>query len=190
MDASVLCHTYFKSPKVFNSINVIEAFCKFIVTLIDSIIFFISVINKPFIGFKTIGIEHGIQVCFLFYNWHEFSHRVVFDDLDINFVSSFQHTGHMCFSTSSAPSDSSNSKCSKTTFIKLKFTIDKWIFRLTNFNNSLSKQRIKFVGCLKRNMCQFCRYFSFDIEAEITNNFSCFTFANVHSQNILVFLLS
>ena len=45
------------SPEVFNAVNVIMAVCKFIVSMLNSIVFLITVINQSVVGFKAVRID-------------------------------------------------------------------------------------------------------------------------------------
>ena len=45
------------SPEVFNAVNVIMAVCKFIVSMLNSIVFLITVINQSVVGFKAVRVD-------------------------------------------------------------------------------------------------------------------------------------
>jgi hypothetical protein len=55
-------------PKVLNAINMVMSICKFITSMLDPIVFFITEIYKAVIGLKSIGINGRVLIDLLLNN--------------------------------------------------------------------------------------------------------------------------
>ena len=63
MYASELCESYFaQAPEVLDSINMVVSIGKFIFAMLNPIVFFIPVINKPVIGLEAVGINDRVSI--------------------------------------------------------------------------------------------------------------------------------
>ena len=58
------------SPKVLNAINMVMAVSKFIASMLDPIVLFITEVYKPVVGLKSIGINRRVLIDLLLYNGH------------------------------------------------------------------------------------------------------------------------
>ena len=71
------------SPKVLNAINMIRAGCKFIDTMLHTIVLPVTKVYQAVIGAKSIGIDSRVLSDFLLYNGHQRALRAVSHHLGV-----------------------------------------------------------------------------------------------------------
>jgi hypothetical protein len=65
MDATELCQSCFRnSPEVLYTIDMVRAFCKFVLSMFDSMMSFIPEIDQAIIGFEPISIDNRFFIDF------------------------------------------------------------------------------------------------------------------------------
>lgn len=176
MYTSELCESDFaESPEVFDPINMVVSIGKFILAMLDSIMLFVPVINKSVVGFETIGVNDCISVGFAFNNWHQLTHRAVFDDLGINLIASFEHPENGYFAFSSSPSDPANTTRPEVALIEFDLSVCERTFRFTKLGDTFTKSVVKFINCRARYAHKFRCLFSLYIKAKKTNYLTSFT---------------
>ncbi len=171
MYSAELCKADFtQSPKVFDSINMVMTIGKFVFAMLDPIMPFIPVIHKTVVGLEAVGIDHCTGVCFAPNNGQQFIHRAVFDDLGINFITSFEHPENGDFTLGPSPSDPANTSRSEVALVELDFAVCEGAFGLAHGGDSLSKFVVNIVNRVLIQTSKFGRLFSLDIEAKKTQN--------------------
>ncbi len=96
------------------------------------------------------------------------------DNLRIYFFSAFEHSEHRRFPRSAATSFPSDSSSTEVTFIEFHFSVLERTLRFAKFGNTRANCSVKFVNRWARNVRQFCRFLSLDIETKIANDCSRF----------------
>ena len=126
------------APKVLNAVDMIMAVGKFVASMLDPIVLFITKVYKSVIGLKSIGINRRVLVDLLLYNGHQRTSGAVFNNLGIHLATSFNQAEDNVFPPGPAASDPSDSPCSKVAFVDLDFTCIKGTLLLAVFGNAFS----------------------------------------------------
>src|SRR5690554_4212827 len=113
------CH----APKVLNTINVVEAIGKFVLSMLNSVMLLIAKVNKPIIALKSVCINSRFFIHFLLNNGQQSAYRAVFNYLSIYLTASFDQPENYMFSFGSASPNSADTAGSKVAFIDLNFTV-------------------------------------------------------------------
>ena len=95
-------------PEVLDTVDMVVSIGKFILTMLDSIMLFISKICQSVVGSKSVGVDACSRVGFAFDNGQQLACRAVFDDLLINLITSFEHAENRNFTFSSSASFTAN----------------------------------------------------------------------------------
>ena len=122
-DASKLIEPPFgDGPKVLNAVNVITSIGKFIVSMFDPIVLFVTEVYQAVIGLKSVRIDHRVQIDLLPYYGHQSALRAISDNLCIHLATSFDQPKNDMFTTGAAAADPTNSSGTKVAFVDLNFT--------------------------------------------------------------------
>ena len=151
-------------PEVFDSIDMILAFCKFIFSMPDSIVFSVSKIHKAIISFKGIRVKLRFFSDSFINNWQQLRTGTIVDDLSVDHTTSFYYTKNDIFSSCSSDTKSSYPSCSKVAFIYLYFALLKWTFIFRKLCNSLSYRFNYFCNATSANSCQLSNFNRFNIK--------------------------
>src|SRR4030042_946825 len=188
MNTSKLCQSYFtETPKVFNPVYMIFFISEFILSMLNSVMSFISKICKSIISFKTICIYYRFFICLFTNYWQNLFYRTILHNLCINFSIPFKHSKNRNFSFRTSTSNTTNSSGSEITLIKFYFAFTQWIFRFTTLSNTLSNFVKNFINCYSTNISYFSNFFCFYVKAKVVQNIPKFLLGNSGPNYILVF---
>ena len=154
MDSSKSNQSNFaKSPKVLDAVDMILHFtaklplCKFIFSMPNSVMFFISKISQTIVRFPRIRENYRIipNINLLVYYRQKLICRTVFNYLGKHFAISFEHSKNWYFTTRSSASFAFDSFATKIRFIYLNLAKSKWVFSFAEFCNSYTNSFEYFV---------------------------------------------
>lgn len=167
------------APKVLNAIDMVMAIRKFIASMLDPIVLFITEVYKPIIGLKAIGINRrrGL-IDLLLYNGHQRASGAVFNNLGIHLATAFDQTEDNVFTLGAAASDPSDSPGSKVALVDLNFARVKGTLLLTVVSHTLSDCIKNPVNGLSRKTCQFSNFCRLNIQSKQPHNLSNFGLRN------------
>jgi len=166
------------SPKVLNSIDMVMAVSKFITSMLDPIVLFITEVHKSIVGLKSIGINRRGLIDLLLYNGHQRASGAVFNNLGINLTTAFDQTEDNVFTPCPAAPDPSDSPGSKVAFVNFDFTGIKGTLLLTVVSHAFSDFIKNSVNGLSRKTCQFSNFCRFNIQGKQLNNLTNFGLRN------------
>ena len=124
-------------PEAFDTIDMRYTRSKFIVSMVNSKMFFIPQVDKAVIPSPPIRMDDCHKVNAAAYNCLERASRTIGNNFCVNKTVSFEDTKNDSFSIWAAASLSLNSTSAEVTFINLNLT-RKWGLLLTIISNSLS----------------------------------------------------
>lgn len=178
-NASELIESRFcDSPEVLNAINMIMAIRKFIASMLNPIVLFITEVYKAVVGLKAIGINRRVLVDFLLYNGHQRASGAVFNNLGIHLTAAFDQTEDNVFTLGTATPDPTHSPGSKVALVDLNFAGIKGTLLLTVCSDTLSDFIKNPVNGLSGKTCQFSNFCRFNIQGKQLDNLSSFSLRN------------
>ena len=136
MDTSKLCQSDFtQAPEVLDTVYMVVPICKFILAMLDSIMFLITKIRQSVIGLKAVGVNNRSRVGFALDNGQQLACGAVFDDLGINLIAPFEHPENRYFTFGSASSNPTNPSHTEVAFIEFDLPILKWTLGLAKLGD-------------------------------------------------------
>ena len=166
------------APKVLNPIDMVMAIGKFIASMLDPIVFFITEVYKTVVGLKSIGINRRCFIDLLLYNGHQRASGAVFNNLGINLAAAFNQTEDNVFTPCPAAPDPSDSPGSKVAFVDLNFTCIKGTLLLAIRRHAFSYFIKNSINGLSRKTCQFSNFCCFNIQGKQLYNLPNFSLRN------------
>ena len=139
-------------PKRFNAIDMVFPFDKFIMTMFNSIMFFISHINKTIIASPGIRMNHTIRVHFASNDALKRLFSAIRNDFSIYFTTSLKDTKYRCFPACTTPSFPFNAFGSKVRFINFNIS-GKGRVLITKNYDTFSKKLNMPVYCVSVESC-------------------------------------
>ena len=156
------CH----APKVLNTINVVEAIGKFVLSMLNSVMLLIAKVNKPIIALKSVCINSRFFIHFLLNNGQQSAYRAVFDYLGIYPAASLDQPENYMLTLGSASSNASNPAGTKVAFIDLYLAAVKGALLLAVISDSLSNTKDYIVNSSSGNTSNFCDFCGFNIRCK------------------------
>ena len=178
-NASELVEPGFRdAPKVLNAIDMVTAVSKFIASMLDPIVFFITEVYKAVIGLKSIGINRRVLIDLLLYNGHQRASGAVFNNLGVNLTTAFDQAEDNVFTPGPATPDPSDPPGSKVAFVDLNFTCIKGTLLLAIRRHAFSYFIKNSINGLSRKTCQFSNFCCFNIQGKQLYNLPNFSLRN------------
>jgi hypothetical protein len=178
-DASKLIEPPFgDGPEVLNAVNMIGSVCKFIVSMFDPIVLFVTEVYQAVIGLKSIRIDHRVQIDLLPYNGHQGALRAISDNLRIHLATSFDQPENDMFTTGAATPDPTHSSGTKVAFVNLNFTGIKRTLLLAVFSNPYSNFIKNAINGLSGKTGQFSNFGRLNIQGKQLNKLPEFGLRN------------
>ena len=166
------------APEVLNAIDMIMTIGKFITSMRDPIVLFITEVYKAVIGLKSIGINRRVLIDLLLYNGHQRASGAVFNNLGVNPTTAFDQAEDNVFTPCPTTPDPSDSPCSKVAFVDLNFTCIKGTLLLAVFSDAFSDFIKNSVNGLSGKTRQFSNFCRLNIQGKQLNNLSNFGLRN------------
>ena len=166
------------SPEVLNAIDMVMAIRKFIASMLDPIVLFITEVYKAVIGLKSIGIDRRVLIDLLLYNGHQRASGAVFNNLGIHLTTAFDQAEDNVFTLGAATPDPSYSPGSKVAFVNLHFTGIKGTLLLAVVSHAFSDFIKNSVNGLPGKTRQFSNFCRFNIQGKQLNNLPNFGLRN------------
>ena len=166
------------APKVLNAVDMVMAVSKFITSMLDPIVLFITEVYKAVIGLKSIGINRRVLIDLLLYNGHQRASGAVFNNLGVNLTTAFDQAKDNVFTPCPTTPDPSYSPGSKVAFVNLNFTGIKGTLLLTVVSHSFSDFIKNSVDRLSGRTRQFSNFCRFNIQGKQLNNLPNFCLRN------------
>jgi len=136
-ESSVFCQSSSSvTPEGFDSVDMICSSSKFVFTVMDSEMEFVSDIDEPIVSFPTICVDNTFVTDFTLDNSFKSRSGAIFEDVGENHATTFEHPGNWHLIPYTSASFASNSPCTKVALVDFDNTFERSssIAFVSNFN--------------------------------------------------------
>jgi len=166
-DASELIEPPFSDgPEVLDAVNMIGSVHKFIVSMLDPIVFFVTEVYQAVIGLKSVGIDRRVNIHLLPYDRHQRALRAILDNLGIHLSAAFDQTEDNVFAPCSAAPNPTDPAGPKVAFVDFNFTDIERTLLLAVLGNPYSNIIKNSINGLSGKTGQFSNFGGFNIQGK------------------------